>query len=260
MKDQAWRELQLRASICPGAETAWDPPETATHWKAMHDCKDELRGLISQARAAIGSVHNDKTLSAVGQREKRQQIVERAVSVLQQSTALSKAAEAYENQMAKWHRKIADVLKPAKTEAEVGLHAEIRKHVASLKGQERMRFLEKHGSDIAVASALFEAPAFLSGVNDAELALVRHKIEQAHLPPEIAEAKAKTSRAWEELERAARLAPSLVLQFAGMKQLPRHTNPSEPNAKAKATTPYWSKPTATTVNNASKPAPAPDWA
>ncbi len=190
----------------------------------------------------------------------REAIVERAVSDLQQSTALSKAAEAYENQMAKWHRKIADVLKPAKTEAEVGLHAEIRKHVASLKGQERMRFLEKHGSDIAVASSLFEAPAFLSGVNDAELALVRNKIEMTHLPPEVVEARAKTGRAWAELERAARLAPSLILQFAGIKQLRRHNNepPSKPKPKTKAATPHWSKPKAATAN-VPKPA-APDWA
>jgi hypothetical protein len=123
-----------------------------------------------------------------------------------------------------------------------------------------MRFLEKHGSDIAVASSLFEAPAFLSGVTDAELALVRHKIEAAHLPAEVVEARAKTSRAWEELERAARLAPSLVLQFAGMKQLPRRNNEPAPKPKAKATAPYWSKPTATTVNNTHKPEQTPDWA
>ena len=266
MNETEFTALRLRASLCPSLETSWDPPDTATHWKAMHDCAMGLREIVSKARADLTAIHNDKDLSVEGKRHRREEIVARAVASLRQSPALGKAQERVEDQMAKWSRKVVSILKPAQTEAEVGLHAEIRRHIASLKDQRsRMAFLEKHGSDIAVASSLFEAPAFLSGVTDAELALVRHKIEAAHLPAEVVEARAKTGRAWAELERAARLAPTLILQFAGMKSLPRRNNEPLPKAEAKAkekakeTTPYW-KPMATTVNSSPKPAPSPDWA
>ena len=43
----------------------------------------------------------------------------------------------------------------------------------------------------------------MSDLNDAELALVKHKVEQ-HVSPEIAEARAATLKAMKEAERAGR--------------------------------------------------------
>jgi hypothetical protein len=83
---------------------------------------------------------------------------------------------------------------------------------------ERMSFLEKRGDDPVVASALLEAPAFLSGLSDAEITLVRHKIEKKHLSPEIVEAKNKITSALDELERGHRAASSLVMQRVGLKK------------------------------------------
>jgi hypothetical protein len=58
----------------------------------------------------------------------------------------------------------------------------------------RMSFLEAHASDPTVASAILTAPIFLSGLSDAEIAMVRLKVEQ-HIAPEIVEAMDATAKA-----------------------------------------------------------------
>jgi hypothetical protein len=72
--------------------------------------------------------------------------------------------------------------------------------------KDRMALLQRHGGDPAVASAILLAPSFLSGLSDAELGLVRSKIEAKALSPEIIAAKAGVAKALAEVERAWRLA------------------------------------------------------
>jgi hypothetical protein len=57
----------------------------------------------------------------------------------------------------------------------------------------RMSFLEAHASEPTVASAILTAPIFLSGLSDAEVAMVRLKVEQ-HIAPEIIEARMRPQR------------------------------------------------------------------
>ena len=97
----------------------------------------------------------------------------------------SHAQQSVSDLLDKWQAKVAAAVKPATTEAEAALHAEIRRHAVGLKGQDRMAFLERHGSDPRVAATLLEAPAFLTGMTEAETKLVGSKIEQAVLDPEL---------------------------------------------------------------------------
>lgn len=77
--------------------------------------------------------------------------------------------------------------KPASNIAEATVHAQIRDRLAALE-KDRMAFLEKNAGDPVVASAILTAPSFLSGLNDGELAPVKHKVER-HISPEIAEGR-----------------------------------------------------------------------
>ena len=76
------------------------------------------------------------------------------------------------------------MVKPASNIAEATVHAQIRDRIAAMH-EGRMGFLEKNAVDPVVGSAILTAPSFLSGLSDAELALVKHKVEQ-HVSPEIA--------------------------------------------------------------------------
>lgn len=53
----------------------------------------------------------------------------------------------------------------------------------------RMDTLKKNAADPLVAWAILRAPSFLSGLNDVEFAVVKHKVEQ-RMSPKIAEARA----------------------------------------------------------------------
>lgn len=52
-----------------------------------------------------------------------------------------------------------------------------------------MDTLKKNAADPLVAWAILRAPSFLSGLNDVEFAVVKHKVEQ-RMSPKIAEARA----------------------------------------------------------------------
>ena len=78
-----------------------------------------------------------------------------------------------------------------------------------------MGFLEKHATDPVVASALLTAPPFLSGLSDAEMALVKHKVEQ-HISPDIAEARDATLKAMKEVEAGWQKAITKIAEHAGL--------------------------------------------
>ena len=118
----------------------------------------------------------------------------------------------------KWQAKVAAAVRPAATEAEAALHAEVRRHAVGLKGQERLAFLERHGSDPRVAASLLEAPAFLTGMTEAERSLIRSKIEQAVLDPEIVQAKKDVTRALADSEHGWDRAQVLIAEDAGLRK------------------------------------------
>jgi hypothetical protein len=194
--DREFESLQLRSAICPSMESRWDPPEYQ-HWIALHKAGAEFRDTAGKALASMDAVSGDKDLTAEGKQRRRQDIAKRGLAQLGESPALQKARDAVERQMQRWSSEIAAVVKPAKDEVEASLHAEVRRFVLDLKDpRARMSFLEQRGSDPAVASALLEAPAFLSGLSDSEIALIRAKVEQKYLSPEMSKPRAKSTRRW----------------------------------------------------------------
>jgi hypothetical protein len=113
------------------------------------------------------------------------------------------------------------VVKPASNIAEATVHAQIRDWIAAMN-EGRMGFLEKNAVDSVVASAILTAPSFLSGLSDAELALVKHKVEQ-HVSPEIAEARAATLRAMKEAEQGWQKAIAKIGECGGLTKGPDGT-------------------------------------
>ena len=194
---------------------------SGTHPKfstGSHCISPPTRSAARQAFAAIDAIEADKDLTSEAKRRKQHERAAATIARLdEQTVSLEKARESVARQMQRWNEKVTSVVKPFQTEAEALLHGEIRRHVASLKDErERMAFLEKNGADARVASALLEAPAFLSGIGNAELALIKAKVEKQCLSPEIVEAKAKVEKALAELERAPQAASSMIASRAGM--------------------------------------------
>jgi hypothetical protein len=109
---------------------------------------------------------------------------------------------------------LALVVKPAASIAEATVHAQIRDRLASMK-EGRMGFLEKNAGDPRVASAVLSAPLCLTGLDAAELALVKQRVEQ-HLSPEIANARNITLKAMGEAEQGWQRAIKAIAERGGL--------------------------------------------
>ena len=124
--------------------------------------------------------------------------------------------------MEMWAEKVGLTVKAPSNIHEATVHAQIRDRLAAMN-HGRMGLLEKNAADPVVASAILTAPAFLSGLSDAELALVKHKVEQ-HIPPEIAEPRAVTLPALKEAEQGWQRAIDKIGERAGLIKRPDGMN------------------------------------
>jgi len=77
------------------------------------------------------------------------------------------------------------------------------------------QFVEKYAADPVIASAILTAPTFLSGLSDAELTMVWHKVE-THVDPAILEARDEAAKALEEAEAGWQRAQDLVAERGGL--------------------------------------------
>jgi hypothetical protein len=93
------------------------------------------------------------------------------------------------------------------------VHAQIRDRLFAIK--DRMTFLEQNGVDPVIASAVLTAPQFLSGLSEAELKMLRHKIE-THISPEITAARQSSAQALAEVEQGWERAQAVIAQRAGL--------------------------------------------
>ena len=166
MNDDEYNSLGLRASICPNLER-W--PTDTTHWAALHRAGGEMRTIVSKGLKEIAAVDADKRLSAEGKREKKREIARQALNQLQEPGSVLKAREAVMDQMKRWAVKVSTHIKPAEDHVVAVLHAQCREKISGMK-EGRVKFLQQYATDPVVASALLEAPPFLSGLSEGELA------------------------------------------------------------------------------------------
>jgi len=220
MDDKTFDDLKLKATICP-KQPSWPAPEHV-HWQKLHAAADAARSAVATAYSQMAKVDADKRLSKEGKVQRRHAIAKQMVAEIEKSTALTKARAAVDRVMQQWAAKAAVTIKPAADVAEATVHAHVRDRVASMKTG-RMAWLEKHAADPVVASAILTAPQALSDLTDTELAMVRSKAERVALSAEVAEAKAATELALQEVERGWRHAPTAIAQRAGLTKGPDGT-------------------------------------
>ena len=220
MDDKAWKQLDIASRIAPGL-ISWPTGEDGqfVHWTRLRNTVEEARSRLTSYRETVDEIMQDPRLSETGKKEQRRLAALKALAAFSGSKSLTRTQQSVSELMDKWEAKVAAAVKPAANESEAVLHGEIRRHVASLKGErERMTFVEKHGADPRVASALLEAPQFLSGIGNAEIALVKNRIEANVLDPEIVQAKVAVTKAMTEAKHGWDRAQALIAEDAGLKR------------------------------------------
>ena len=219
MDDKAFDELKLRATIVP-QQVRWPAPDFV-HWQRLHAVADEARERVATAWATMDEIDADRDLSSEGRERKKKKLAAEAIADFQKSKALVNAKDAVERMVAKWAEKTGLAVKPPSNFAEAMLQAEIRAHLAAMKGS-KTGFLGKHATDPRVASAVLGAPPFLSGLTDADVAFIQKRVEQ-HLAPEIAEARDATLKALKEAEQGWQKAIDKIGERAGLTKGPDGT-------------------------------------
>jgi hypothetical protein len=184
MDDKTFRELELK-TICPNADQ-W--PTEYMHQKTLFAAANEARAFLRDAYAKLDAVDANRDLSPEGKRRQRAKIAKEIVATIDASKTLERVREAVDHVMQKYQAKIDANIKPATDAQLIALYAQVRDRLFNVRDpKERIKFLEKHGSDLTLISAVLTAPAYLSGLSDAEYQYVRSQLERK-APREVSEA------------------------------------------------------------------------
>ena len=149
----------------------------------------EARSRVSETLAAMDEVDQNPDLTVEGKTKERTRLAEKTLAEFDKSEALEKARASVAYVQARWAAKVDEVIKPAEDLHGVTLHSQIRDRVAGMSREDRFKFLQQHGDDELVASALLTAPSFISNLSESEAALIRSKLEKLALSPEVIEAE-----------------------------------------------------------------------
>ena len=177
----------------------------------------------ASAGSRRGVADKDRDLSPEGKDRQKKKLASKAIAEFEQSEALTAAKEASDRQLAKWAEKtgLAVTIKAPANIAEAVIQSEIRAHLAAMKGS-KLDFLTTHATDPVVASAILGAPGFLSGLSEAEITMVRHRIDE-HVAPEVAAARDATLKAMKEAEQGWQNAMDKISERAGFTKGPDGT-------------------------------------
>lgn len=212
MDDKAFNLLKLRTQLMP-SQSRW-PTETL-HFIKMHAATDRARELVTQAYQQLAEIDGNNDLSPEGRKRQRAAIGTKALADFQNAKELQLACEGVERQLAKWQEMVGMSIKPASNIAEASIHAQIRDRLHAAKN--KMSFVEQYAADPVVASAIMTAPLCLSGLSDAEVAMVKKKIE-SHVDPRILEAREQVTKALKECEQGWQRAQQLIAERAGLRR------------------------------------------
>jgi hypothetical protein len=212
MDDKKFDELKLRMTIVPG-QARWPEPKYI-HWEKLHAVADEARDRVAKAWAAMDEIDADRDLSSEGRDRKKKKLAAEVIADFQKSKALVGAKDAVERMVAKWAEQTGLAVKAPANIAEAVIQSEIRAHLVAVKGS-KIDFLRTHATDPVVASAILGAPGFLSGLSEAEITMVRHRIDE-HVAPEVAAARDATLKAMKEAEAGWQRAVDKIGERAGL--------------------------------------------
>lgn len=216
MNNDDFQTLRLK-SLCPHAD---DWPIEYMHQKMLVAAAKEVRAFLRDADAKFDAIDANRDLSPEGKQRQRVELATEFIGKLEGSAALTRAQEAAKSAHDKYQAKIDTNLTPATDPQAVGVHAQIRGQLLALKDpKERMNFLGRNGNDLTLISAVLSAPAYVSGITEAEAALLRRNLER-HAPPEIIKERDFVHSALAEIERGCRAARARIAKRGGLEKSP----------------------------------------
>lgn len=213
MNDKNFAELELK-TICPNADQ-W--PIEYMHQQTLVAAAKEARAFLRDAYAKLDAVDANRDLTPEGKRRQRAELGNEIIVMMQTSKTPERIREAVDQVLRKYQAKIDANLKRATDPHEEAVYGQIRDRLFNMK-EGRLSWLEKNIDDTLIGAVL-TAPAYVSGLTEAEYQLVKLQLER-RAPPEIIEGRAFTQKASTEIERGWRAVIARVGERAGLTQGP----------------------------------------
>jgi hypothetical protein len=177
-------DLEIAARIVP-TMLRWPPPEIARTitWDRLREPVDLLRIMMRTVDDACLQAEADGDLSPDGIARRRQKIGRQALSELENWSPLRAAERAVTENIEYLEKRMVDLPQPPTAVADVMLAQEIRQYIRSHKSPIDVAL--KSMSDPRMLSAILNAPAFLSGLSDTQMTLIRERARTALHPQQV---------------------------------------------------------------------------
>lgn len=219
-------EIQMRIAA---KRFDWLDCGTTIAWSRLHETVDALHGLARVVDDSCYQAEQDADLSPDGIRRRRSEVGRQALTELANFKPLKTAEKATLENIELLERKMTDMPQPPTGAADMP-GREIRNHIRQQKSP--IDFVMKRLSNPRVLAAVLSEEAFLSGLTDAELNVVRDRARKT-LHPQQADMRDKLAKALTELREGVEAARRVVLercemrvdddgQFRSVRELPPH--------------------------------------
>lgn len=210
-----WTDLDLQR--IGWQEQSWpaidalEVKQATSTWQALRHYLADLRENLAAFDGAADSVDRDRTLTDVGKVEKLRGNARHAIANCESADAFGKIEKEVKRCIENVRSKMTGL--PAMPEDPVTamLFAEIRAHLASEPKASRMSTARQLLKDQRVCGAIFNGPAFLSGLSEDEQTLLRTEAEHV-LHPAERETVDQLTEALEAARSAARIAAGKVAE------------------------------------------------
>jgi hypothetical protein len=207
-------DLEITARVVP-LRLRWPASGTNLAWTELHNAVDALQNLASMVNEKCAEAEQDTDLSEDGIMRRREQVGRQALGELREFKPAQKAENWVRTTVVSLEERMVDLPKQPDNLFDVMLAQEVRAHVARQKSP--IDFVRKQMADPRVLGAVLNAPAFLSGLGDAEFNHVREQARRA-LHPEQDEQQTKLRKAIEELRAGVEACRRLVLQRCELRE------------------------------------------
>lgn len=177
-------DVEIKMRVVPTI-LRWPAAEIAktTGWEKLRSCVDALRGLVFAVEQNCTAAETDRDLNPEGIARKRAAVGKTALAELAAFQPFQTAERAVAADVTAMEKHMVDLPGAPTNAVEAILQSEIRAHGA--KQTSPHDFVLKNLSDSRVVAAVLHAPAFLSGLGDAEWNLVRERAKQALHPTQV---------------------------------------------------------------------------
>lgn len=203
----SFTDTEITIRIVP-TSARW-PDNTLVAWRDLRDCVDAMRHAVKRLDEEVTEVERNPDLSIEGLRRKRAAAGMKCIQEYQNFAPFKKAERSVRDNLEFLEQRMVSLPKPENDATSVIAGAEVRAHIA--RQSNPLNFVLTNLSDSRVLKAVMGGPAFLSGITDIQLNLVREKARQA-LHPEQTEMSQLLTAALDDCRKGIAACLRMVLE------------------------------------------------